>query len=277
MPTTALRTRQDRSLLVEHAGGIVELSARLRTPPRGGDLLLLLHGLGCAKESFDSAFAAGPLAGLGICAFDFPGHGRSVGPLPEFTIQAYAEVTAAVVRELAPRRLFVVAHSMGGAVGVVAAADLPRLAGFVNIEGNLVGQDCGLVSRGAAERPRREFVTREFPRFLADLQASRQPALRTWARWYAQTDPVAFHQVASSLVEWSDSGKLRSLFRSLPGTTAYLHGGDSGDLSYLLSTLDGIPVHAIPGSGHFPMLDNPPALWRTVAQVLAGATGSIRR
>ncbi|MPZ28432.1 MAG: alpha/beta fold hydrolase [Micromonosporaceae bacterium] len=271
MPTTALSTRQDRSLLVEHAGGIVEIAARVRPGRADGDLLLLLHGMGCTKESFDSAFDAAPLADLAICAFDFPGHGRSTGPLPEFTIDAYADVTASVVRELAPRRLFVVAHSMGGAVGLVAAADLPQLAGFVNIEGNLVGQDCGLVSRGAAERPLAEFVHREFPRFLATLQSSPEPALRAWAGWYAQADPAAFHQVASSLVEWSDSGKLRSLFRSLPGATAYLHGDDSGDLSYLLSTLDGIPVYPVPGSGHFPMVDNPLVLWRVVAEVLAGA------
>lgn len=268
MPSPSTRRQP---LLVEHAGRIVALAARVR-PGRGsrrGDLLLLLHGLGCAKESFDSAFTAEPLADLPICAFDFPGHGGSAAALPEHTIEAYADLTVRVVRELAPRRLFLVAHSMGGAVGLLAAPRLPALAGFVSIEGNLVGRDCGLVSRGAAGWPLAEFVDREFPRFRATLQASPEPALRAWAEWYRQADPVAFHQVARSLVGWSDSGVLRSRFTSLGCPAGYLHGTGSGDPPR--PALDGTAVAAIPGSGHFPMVDNPDALWRAVAGLLAEA------
>jgi pimeloyl-ACP methyl ester carboxylesterase len=257
----------DRSLLVEHAAGIVPVAAKIR--PGGGDLLLCLHGLGCAKESFDSAFRSESLAGLTICAFDFPGHGGSVTPLPKYTLSAYAEVTAGVVDLLAPDRLFLVGHSMGGAVGLIASPDLAGrvdLAGFVSIEGNLLDQDCGLVSRRAAGLPRDRFVRQEYPRFAAALAAAPEPALRAWAGWYAQADPVALHQAAASLVEWSDSGRLLDLFRSLPGA-AYLHGGDS-DVDHLLPRLDGLPVHQIPGSGHFPMVDAPPALWRAVSNVL---------
>lgn len=108
MPTLSTRRPLDRSLLVEHAGRLVALPARLRPGPDGEvrDLLLCLHGLGCAKESFDSAFAADPLAGLAICTFDFPGHGAAADPLPTYSIQAYADLTAAVVRSLAPDRLY---------------------------------------------------------------------------------------------------------------------------------------------------------------------------
>jgi pimeloyl-ACP methyl ester carboxylesterase len=265
--------RQDLSLLVEHAEGIVELAARIR--PGGRDLLLCLHGLGCAKESFDSAFQAEPLSGLSICAFDFPGHGATTSPLPGYTLEAYAELTARVVELLSPERLFLVGHSMGGAVALVAGPDLARLASFVSIEGNLVAQDCGLVSRGAAGMPQDRFVRHEFPRFAAALAAAPEPALRAWASWCARADPVAFHQVATSLVKWSDSGKLLDLCTSLP-RAAYIHGTGSGDLSYLLPWWDGLPVYPISGSGHFPMVDHPSALWQAVAEVVGNLDPALR-
>jgi pimeloyl-ACP methyl ester carboxylesterase len=252
---------------VVYAGGTVEISITLR--PGGGDLLLCLHGLGCAKESFDVANEEDRLAGFTICAFDFPGHGAS-GRLADpslYSIQTYADITVSLVRQLEPGRLFLLCHSMGCAVGLVASQEL-RTSGFISVEGNLVAGDCGLVSRNAAEQPRDRFVDTEYPRFRSSLAASSRTDLRTWGGWYAQAEPVALHNAARSLVEWSDSGKLLDLFTSQPGAT-YIHGSDS-DLDYLLPALRGIPIHSIPGAGHFPMVDNPEAFWRTVADIVTG-------
>lgn len=267
MPLLTTDRPVDRLLEVEYAGGKVEIAARIR--PGGGDLLLCLHGLGCAKESFDSAYERDDLAGFTICAFDFPGHGGS-GPLPDaaYSIQAYADLTVQLVRQLAPNRLFLLCHSMGCAVGLVASQELADLTrAFVSVEGNLVGQDCGLVSRRAAELPLEEFVDASYPTFLAGLAGSSHADLRAWAGWYAQADPVALHRAAGSLVEWSDSGKLLDLFRSQPNP-AYLHGADSDDLSYLLPQLHGVRVYSIPHSRHFAMLDNPAGFWDAVADVV---------
>jgi pimeloyl-ACP methyl ester carboxylesterase len=249
---------------IEYTGGTVEISVTVR--PGGGDLLLCLHGLGCAKESFDSAYTDERLTDLTICAFDFPGHGAS-GRLADpshYSIQTYADITVGLVRQLEPSRLFLLCHSMGCAVGLVAAQDV-RAHAFISVEGNLVSQDCGIVSRTAADQPRDRFVGTGYSRFRSSLADSPYGAERTWAGWYGQADPIAVHQSAQSLVEWSDSGKLLDLFTSQPGAT-YVHGSDS-DLDYLLPSLRGIPVHAIPGAGHFPMLDNPDAFWQVVAGV----------
>lgn len=270
MPLLTIERPVDQLLRVESAGGPVEIAARIR--PGGGDLLLCLHGLGCAKESFDSAYDRDDLAGFTICAFDFPGHGGS-GRLPDadYSIQAYADLTVGLVRQLAPDRVFLLCHSMGCAVGLVASQELAGLVGgFVSVEGNLVGQDCGLVSRRAAELPLTEFVHTAFPAFLAGLADSSYADLRAWAGWYAQADPVALHRAAGSLVEWSDSGKLLDLFRSQPHP-AYVHGGDSDDLSYLLPLLRGVGIYSIPRSRHFPMVDNPAAFWDAVSGAITRA------
>lgn len=299
-------------LRIRSGGRRVDVAARLR-PGASGDLLLCLHGLGCAKESFDSAFLSPALAHLTICTFDFPGHGGS-GRLTAdgYSIEAYADITASVIAQLAPERLFLLCHSMGCAVGLVAAQGLgaPRGQGtgagrgtgatrgqgtgagrgtgatrgqgtggqggavdlFVSLEGNLVAEDCGMVSRATAAQPRRELFT-QWSRFRAELAASPRADLRTWARWYGQADPVAVHAISRSLVDWSDSGKLLAMFRSLP-TTAYIYGSDSDDLSYLLGALPEVPAHPIPGARHFAMLDNPTALWRTVAGAIPGTASA---
>jgi pimeloyl-ACP methyl ester carboxylesterase len=261
-----LTTARER-LIVECAGGVAEISVNLRES--GDDLLLCLHGLGCAKESFDAAYHLDRLAGLTICAFDFPGHGSS-GRLPDaadYTIQAYADVTAQLIRQLSPRRIFLLCHSMGCAVGLVTTQELrqTQLAGFISVEGNLVSQDCGLVSRRLAGQPRDRFVA-DHQRFRSDLAASPRTDLQTWGDWYARADPVAVHRMAGSLVEWSDSGKLLDLFLSQPHP-AYVYGSES-DLDYLLPSLRGVPAFEIPGSGHFPMVDNPDVFWQVVADVV---------
>lgn len=264
MLTTTARARTGLRE-VEYSGGPVEISVTLR--PGGDDLLLCLHGLGCAKESFDSVYDVTALAGLTICAFDFPGHGAS-GRLADpgrYSIQTYADLTVDLVRQLAPDRLFLLCHSMGCAVGLVASQEL-RTSAFMSVEGNLVPRDCDIASRRAAEQPRDEFVDTGYPRFRSGLAASGRRDLRAWAGWYAQADPVALHRCAGSLVEWSDSGKLLDLFTSQPRAT-YIHGGNS-DLDYLLPSLRGVSVHAVPGAGHFPMLDNPTAFWAAVADTV---------
>jgi pimeloyl-ACP methyl ester carboxylesterase len=248
---------------IEYPGGVAEISIALR--PGGGDLLLCLHGLGCSAESFESGMDR--LADFRIAAFDFPGHGAS-GRLAEpagYSIQTYADITVSLVRQLAPDRLFLLCHSMGCAVGLVAAQEL-HIHGFISVEGNLVPQDCGIVSRQTAAQPQHEFLDTGHRRFRSTLSASPRAADRAWSGWASQADPVALHRCAQSLVEWSDSGKLLDLFTAQPGA-AYIHGADS-DLDHLLPHLRGIvPVHTIPAAGHFPMVDNPAAFWRTVASL----------
>ena len=60
-------------LRLNYRGQTVEIAARIRRT--GKDLIVLLHGIGCSKESFNHAFRAKALHAYSVCAFDFPGHG----------------------------------------------------------------------------------------------------------------------------------------------------------------------------------------------------------
>nr|WP_042195075.1 alpha/beta hydrolase [Kibdelosporangium sp. MJ126-NF4]CEL21633.1 probable hydrolase [Kibdelosporangium sp. MJ126-NF4]CTQ92414.1 probable hydrolase [Kibdelosporangium sp. MJ126-NF4] len=250
------------SLVVD---GDVRLSTRLRES--GADLIVFLHGIGCAKESFADAFDVPALAGYSLCAFDLPGHGES-SRMSDYSLPSYADVTVQAVNALAAKRVFVVGHSMGGAVGLLAAARLTNLAGFVNVEGNLVADDCGLVSRKTARTGFDTFTSRGFHRFAEKLRTSPRKDVRAWAQWYPLCDPVAIHRMSGSLVEWSDGGSMLEMFLAMPNVS-YVYGGDAARVGYVLPLLADVPTYAIPDAGHFPMVDNPSGFYATVADVIA--------
>jgi pimeloyl-ACP methyl ester carboxylesterase len=240
----------------------------------GKDLLVLMHGLGCAKESFDGAFAAESLARYSLLTFDLPEHGDSGSTGPHPDIDSAAEVVSHLLRDLPHRRVHLVCHSMSGAIGLVAAQDLPGLASYISVEGNLVAEDCGLVSRGIAEQDVNEFVRTGFASFVEFLESSTEHSHTQWAQWYKRCRPRGLHSLASSLVEWCDNDKLISILFSL-GTGTYIHGGDS-EVGHLVDRLGTVPRHAITGSGHFPMLDKPAEFYALIGKIVGGAptTGS---
>jgi pimeloyl-ACP methyl ester carboxylesterase len=260
----------------EVAVGNTHLKISARTWHVGDDLIFALHGFGCSSESFEPILEAPELAGFSICAIDFPSHGSSSRlPAHKTSLEAYAEAAVSVLNQIAPRRVYLVAHSMGAAVGLIASRQLNNLACFFNIEGNLVEQDCGIVSRLTAGQSRTQFVRRGFHTFIEDLKQSDRQDLACWAKWYSICDPEGLHQASRSLVQWSDSGELLARFRGVPNPH-YVFGGQS-ELSYLLPQLAGIRTHEVPDSGHFPMIDRPDIFVTKVSEIIRSAASGRRQ
>jgi pimeloyl-ACP methyl ester carboxylesterase len=128
----------------------------------GDPVLLLLHGLGATGTVWLELAELLPRHWPGSWVIpDLPGHGRS-DPLPRYTFGALA---AAVAEAVEPgRRVAVLGHSLGGAVGLALAS------GWFGVDVSAV---CGLgikvrwspeeLARSAelAARPARAFPTRE--------------------------------------------------------------------------------------------------------------------
>lgn len=252
-------------------GMSVRLSVNYR--PGGDHTIIFMHGLGCAKESFDAAFHSPRLKDFSLCAFDFPGHGESGRQnLSAYSLQAYADIANMLIDLLSPQRVSMVCHSMGGAVGLIASQTRKDLSWFMNIDGNLVREDCGIVSRNTARQPLQEFAATGFNEYLNGLLSSARADQKAWAKWYAQADPAALHEMARSLVDWSDSGKLLDMFTSL-ANKAYIYG--SREIKdYLLPRLSSIPTYRIQNAGHFVMLDKPARLYRILGSMLARPAGA---
>jgi pimeloyl-ACP methyl ester carboxylesterase len=260
-------------LRINYCGQDLAISARSRLA--SGHMIVLLHGFGCAKECFDSVFSDADLARFSLLAFDFPGHGASDGfgqPLM-YSLQAYADVSNMIIDQLAPEMVTLVGHSMGGAVSLIASQERKDIFGIVDADGNLVAEDCGIVSRATASQSRSLFRERGFSEFLKGLQSSADSSEVTWARWYANADPVALHESARSLVEWSDSGKLLDLFNA-QDNAVYVYG-ELDSKEYLLPELKNSFVRTIANSGHFMMLDNPAAFARAVADFVGAFKVSV--
>lgn len=99
-------------------------------------LLMVAHGWGANYSTV--LRLAEPLAKSGhdVLLFDVRGHGRSE-PVPYVTIRQFRDDVAAsarwAARRFPDRQLVLVGHSMGGAAGVLAAADGSPIDGLVLI------------------------------------------------------------------------------------------------------------------------------------------------
>lgn len=251
----------------EYDGGSTPIATRMRR--RGPSAVLFLHGFGCSMQSFDAAFRCQDLAEFTLCSLDFPSHGNS-GRVPagKITLELFARVCAAVVSELGLDDPTIVGHSMGGAVGLILNRKFLPTSPIISVEGNLVRQDCGIVSRGVADQQRLNFVRHGYQDFLTMLQSSRSKDLRTWSEWYGKAEPAGLHAAAKSLVRWSDSGRLIGFFAA-HDDAHYIYGSRNREgLDYLLPQLPADRRHEVPRSGHFPMLDNPEFFFELIARLV---------
>jgi pimeloyl-ACP methyl ester carboxylesterase len=267
-----MAVKQTRLIAIEYRSTTIDLSVNMRNA--SDDLVLFLHGFGCAKETFDQAFEIPELRNFSLCSFDFPGHGQSDRLQPSlYSLETYAEIANSLVDRIDHKRVFIVGHSMGGAVAVIAAQGRQDIACLVSVDGNLVSQDCGIVSRSTAAQSAEEFARSGYSDFAARLKGSPRQDEVAWANWYAEAEPSALHASARSLVEWSDSGKLLDLFGEID-CGAYIYG-DQEQKSYLLPLLYKSAGHAsvyrIPHAGHFVMIDDPFQFYSVLTRTLNDA------
>ncbi len=229
-----------------------------------GDLLFFIHGLGCSKESFKDVLYHEDFKKFSILLIDLAGFGNSTGHEQfSYTINDHARVCEEVLKGFQYDRLYIVAHSMGGAVGLLLSNRvLSQTVSFSNIEGNLIGEDCGLISRQTANVSFDTFNTKLFPEYktLFHDKGEQRFSLK-------KTFPPAFYRSSKSLVEWSDSRRLLEKFISLNCKKAYFHGDNNSDLK-VLKELANMRIEKISNSGHFVMNDNPQEFYGKLLEVM---------
>jgi pimeloyl-ACP methyl ester carboxylesterase len=230
--------------------------------PESENLIIFLHGLACSRDTFQYIFEYRYFSEYSLLLPDLIGFGRSSKPDRfSYAMEDQASLCEQVMALFPTIETRVVAHSMGGAIGLLFSARLfERIKSFANIEGNLIGEDCGMLSRGIADVTLREYRERIFEkhkaRFLND------PVLE-----FENTSPVAVHRSARSMVKWSDSGELLERFIRLPGKTCYFWGEKNSDMP-ILQRLSGMKTCMIRDSGHGMMVENPKEFYSKLAEFL---------
>lgn len=230
--------------------------------PESESLIVCLHGLACSRATFQFIFDYRYLSECSLFLPDIIGFGRSSKPGRfSYTMEDQAGLLERVLVLFPTVKIHVVAHSMGGAIGLLFSTRLfERIISFANVEGNLIAEDCGMLSRGIADVTLREYRERVFgkhrARFLDD------PVLE-----FENTTPTAVHRSARSMVKWSDSGELLERFKRLPCRACYFWGEKNSDMP-ILQKLRGIETSMIKNSGHGMMIENPDEFYAKIAEFL---------
>src|SRR4030042_1988378 len=253
------------SRIIELTYNKIEFHIAYKIREGGSGLIFFIHGLGCAKELFDDVWNFTGLNDYTIVTVDLPGFGDSGMP-DAFSgdLQDHAQICRCLISRLPERRIHIVGHSMGGAVGLLLSDMIhDRLESFVNVEGNLISHDCE-VSRRKVSVTFEEFEKKKLPGLILLTSISDQPGMRLWSTYIKKADRKGFYRSSRSLVNWSDSGRLLKAFRKLGCKKVYVYGETNSFLK-LITMLDGIPTVSISQSGHFPMNDNPGEFYDVLA------------
>jgi pimeloyl-ACP methyl ester carboxylesterase len=232
-------------------------------------VILCLHGLGASQESFNRLREVGLGPNRQMIALDFAGFGqRFEDPVSDDPLAAAADEIARDIRQKDYQDIVLIGHSMGGAVALqVADLIADRVFGVVSIEGNLIGEDCGLVSRrlaSAADAMACDVIKQEL---VAATAGSANPSSRAWSADLSKVLPETLLSYSRSLVDVSDSGVLLKSFKKGDYRKLYLHGdGYKGHV--LLKRLRPVPIVYVAGAGHNVMYDAPDACAAAIADVV---------
>lgn len=229
--------------------------------------LVFLHGFGGTKEDYSDVIQQAALADRPVLAYDAPGCGATIcDDLSAISIPFLVTVAEQVLAIKGIDRFHLVGHSMGGLTALMLADGQPdRVAGFVDIEGNIAPEDCFLS---------RQIVTHShhdpqdfLDDFIQRVWTSRFYGSSLYASGVAhKVRAGAVRPIFESMVDLSDNGKLTDRFLSLPFPRMYMYGVQNNTLSYLPLLADhGVELAEIPACGHFPMYSNAPEMWSRIS------------
>ncbi len=242
-----------------------------------GSTILYLHGLGSSCDDIAGAAQHDELSAYRMIAVDLPGHRSSkwhTRSQPD-SVRACVELLEEVVVEHIGGELAIVGHSLGGAIGVLLADRLgERCRGFIDIEGNLVASDCGVLSRPTTARL--DWERDELFRMIDEnLSTNPFPGTRCFLDRYRVnvTDHREWIAYTRSLVDHSADGSLLERFIALECQRSYIYGSDDPPEVVAQLAAGGIRTTPIPGSGHWPMYARPNDLYDAIANDLRLAVG----
>jgi pimeloyl-ACP methyl ester carboxylesterase len=250
------------------------VAIRFQVSGQGEPTLVLVHGWAFDHHVWDGQVPA-LSARHRVVTLDLAGHGESGGSRAAWTMAAFGEDVKAVVEAVGAKQVVLVGHSMGGPVVLEAARRMPeRVRGIV-----LVDTLLNVEERTAAA---------EVEAFARQLEADYKTMVAQMSGNYlfAPATPAAVRErvmrQAMALPAGVSVAMLRQVWAydplpALREIRAPIRAVNADKFPTNVEAnrrhMPGYQAIIVPGSGHYPMLEDParfdPALDQALAQILA--------
>lgn len=240
---------------------------------REGELqtILLLHGLGGAKENYYEACKSAALAGHRLICMDNPGTGNSTyyEDMP-LNVDDLTEITALFIAQLELNDFVLIGTSMGGLTTLLYLKHhgTKKVKAYINIEGNLMPEDCMFSSK--VVQYRFEEFEQLFPSKIKEMVSNGNTGYHIIANNLAlNTNVRSYFEYSFQTVAYSATGALLDQFIQLELTKLFIYGEHNSKLTYIPTLLKhNVPTRSISGSDHFIFYDNPKELYETIGAFL---------
>lgn len=230
--------------------------------PNASEVILFIHGLACSMDSFRNLFDKNYFPEISLLVIDLPGFGKSSKHESfSYSMQDQAILLESLLAKLPRWKYHLVAHSMGGAIALLfSEMFLNNLLSFTNVEGNLISEDCGILSRGIISHSFEVYDCELFPKQMDEFKDHDQLC-------FNKTNSYVTYSSAKSLVEWSDSEILLEKFRNLSCRKCYFYGEENKHMPGL-EKLDFLETFMIKNCGHGMMTENPSEFYSKLANFI---------
>lgn len=236
--------------------------------------LLCLHGLGSTNDDFAPLTHHPEIASRRVVAWNAPGSGGS--PYSRsLTIEDLRDLVLQLRESLGLEKPLLIGHSMGGLTALLAARARPELfGGFLNLEGNLTPEDCGVFSRAADALCFERFEGRFFPWLELEFERSPCAGFPEFSRRFRRNvTERAFWDYCRSIVRICDAEPLLSDYCALPMLRIFVYGSENRSLPAAVFLRGaGARVEEVPSSNHFPLDSNPEFTLNVLARFCDRAT-----
>ncbi len=241
----------------------------------GENAIVFIHGFGSSKEVFVEAFDNEELQSFTMLSADLIGFGDSDKPTRfSYCMREQASILKKVIEHLGVERFHIIAHSMGGIVGIELAEMMPeQIRSLINLEGNLTIEDCTM-SRRVAEMSERYFAQEGFENLRNSIAEESKKAgnesLRGYLKSLAKATAKSLHKSAISTVHESSPGNLLTRFEKLPFYKCYIYGEKNKGVFPAEKMLKqkGIPLFYVSNSGHSMMKENPKEFYDLILRII---------
>lgn len=236
------------------------------------ETILFIHGLGGAKENYWEACKTDALADHTLICFDNPGTGNSTyyDDFP-LDVDGLAAITELFIEQLSLTNFILSGTSMGGLTTLLylRGNGLNKVKAYINIEGNLMPEDCMFSSKVVAcDFP--TFTNQVFPDTIKNMKSAGNTGYHIIANnLELNTNIKAYYNYSFQTVRYSSTGELLEQYLSMNIPRVFIYGEENKNLSYIPRLIkEKMNIKEISNSNHFVFYDNPKELYDVIGDFI---------